>query len=148
MATNYYSCLVSNWSKKSTLKQQKPNKHNVALVGFVDKGESDLTYPINPLTGNRETQLVRALDARTPAIVRNQLLNSIESLPPDPDLSGLTDDDKLAVCKSRYCQSRPEMAEYYNYLQRNIIKDLPQVEEVLNKDEDGVAVDVETKKDS
>lgn len=128
----YSKCLMQNWGIKiprsAPLDSKNPN-----LKGFIDKGEVDVTYPVNPVTGMRETQLSRALDSRTPAIVRNQLLNSIEQLPPDMDLSGLSDDDKLSVCKSRYCQSRPEMARYYDYLKDNVINDLPEVDEILNE---------------
>lgn len=131
----YSKCLMQNWGVKIPRSAPKVSK-NPNLKGFIDKVEVDVTYPINPITGMRETQLSRALDSRTPAIVRNQLLNSIEQLPPDMDLSGLSDEDKLSVCKSRYCQSRPEMANYYHYLQNHVIKDLPHIEESLNIDED------------
>lgn len=136
----YSKCLMQNWGIKiprsAPLDSKNPN-----LKGFIDKGEVDVTYPVNPVTGMRETQLSRALDSRTPAIVRNQLLNSIEQLPPDMDLSGLSDEDKLTVCKSKYCQSRPEMARYYDYLKDNVIKDLPEVDEILNQNDSNLVKD-------
>lgn len=136
----YSKCLMQNWGIKiprsAPLDPKNPN-----LKGFIDNGEVDVTYPVNPVTGMRETQLSRALDSRTPAIVRNQLLNSIEQLPPDMDLSGLSDEDKLTVCKSKYCQSRPEMARYYDYLKDNVIKDLPEVDEILNQNDSNLVKD-------
>lgn len=136
----YSKCLMQNWGIKiprsAPLDSKNPN-----LKGFIDKGEVDVTYPVNPVTCMRETQLSRALDSRTPAIVRNQLLNSIEQLPPDMDLSGLSDEDKLTVCKSKYCQSRPEMARYYDYLKDNVIKDLPEVDEILNQNDSNLVKD-------
>lgn len=78
----------------------------------------NVLYPKNLLTGNRDADIVRAMDARTPPVVRQQILANIDTIPPDSVNPNLSDDDKLSVMKSRYCQSRPELSDYGDYLEK------------------------------
>lgn len=98
---------------------------NPLLDGLMDREEMEVTYPIDPLTGNRQSFVVRALNARTPPALRNQLLSSVDSLPPDKELDKhLTDDDKLDVLKPRYCQTRQEVQSYVDFMNNMVDRDL------------------------
>ena len=109
----YAKLLMSNWCGSSKMKIQ-PN----ANPGLIDSDDMNLLYPKNLLTGNRDADIVRAMDARTPPVVRQQILANIDAIPPDQVKLNLSDDDKLSVMKSRYCQSRPELSDYGDYLER------------------------------
>ena len=98
---------------------------NPLLDGLMDRQEMDVTYPVDPLTGNRQSLVVRALNARTPPALRNQLMSAVESLPPDKELDKhLTDDDKLDVLKPRYCQTRQEVQSYVDFMNNMVDRDL------------------------
>lgn len=91
--------------------------NNPLLDGMIDSEEMDVTYPVDPLTGNRQSVVVRALNARTPPALRNQLMASVETLPPDKELDKhLSDDDKLDFLKPRYCQTRQEIQGYTDFI--------------------------------
>lgn len=108
----YATILMSHWRGTSSLKAPDLSK----APKLLDPDKVNTDFPINEETRNRDASIVRAMDARTPPLVRQQLMANIETLPPDPDMSGLSDEDKLAMMKSRYCQTRPEMADYREYL--------------------------------
>ena len=98
---------------------------NPLLDGLMDREEMDVTYPIDPLTGNRQSFVVRALNVRTPPALRNQLMSAVDSLPPDKELDKhLTDDDKLDVLKPRYCQTRQEIQSYVDFMNNMVEQDL------------------------
>lgn len=99
--------------------------NNPLLDGMIDSEEMDVTYPVDPLTGNRQSVVVRALNARTPPALRNQLMASVETLPPDRELDKhLTDDDKLDVLKPRYCQTRQEIQSYVDFMNNMVNNEL------------------------
>ena len=108
----YATILMSHWRGSSSLKAPDLSK----TPKLLDPDEVNTNFPINEETRTRDASIVRAVDARTPPLVRQQLMANIDTLPPDPDMSRLSDEDKLTVMKSRYCQSRPEMADYREYL--------------------------------
>ena len=108
----YATILMSHWRGTSSLKAPDLSK----TPKLLDPDEVNTNFPINEETRNRDASIVRAMDARTPPLVRQQLMANIDTLPPDPDPSGISDEDKLTMMKSRYCQSRPEMADYRDYL--------------------------------
>lgn len=108
----YATILMSRWHGSSSLKAPDLSK----TPNLLDPDEVNTNFPINEETRTRDASIVRAMDARTPPLVRQQLMAGIDTLPPDPDTSGLSDEDKLSMMKSRYCQSRPEMADYREYL--------------------------------
>lgn len=108
----YATILMSHWRGTSSLKAPDLSK----APKLLDPDKVNTDFPINEETRNRDASIVRAMDARTPPLVRQQLMASIDTLPPDPDTSGVSDEDKLTMMKSRYCQSRPEMADYREYL--------------------------------
>lgn len=108
----YAQILMSRWRGVPTLQTVDTSKR----PKLINQDEMNVTYPINEITKNRDASIVRAMDASTPPLVRQQILANIESLPPDHDVSRLSDDDKLSVMKSRYCQSRPEIADFNEYL--------------------------------
>ena len=113
LMNSYAKILMSNWrgsSKMKILPDTKP--------GLIDSEQMNVLYPKNLLTGNRDADIVRAMDARTPPVLRQQILANIDTLPPDSVNPNLSDDDKLSVMKSRYCQSRPELRDYGDYLER------------------------------
>lgn len=98
---------------------------NPLLDGQMDREELDVTYPVDPMTGNRQSLVVRALNARTPPALRNQLLSAVDSLPPDKELDKhLTDDDKLEVLKPRYCQTRQEIQSYVDFMNNIVENDM------------------------
>lgn len=98
---------------------------NPLLDGLMDREEMDVTYPVDPLTGNRQSFVVRALNVRTPPALRNQLMSAVDSLPPDKELDKhLTDDDKLDVLKPRYCQTRQEVQSYVDFMNNMVNQDL------------------------
>lgn len=112
LMNSYAKILMSNWrgsSKMKILPDTKP--------GLIDSEQMNVLYPKNLLTGNRDADIVRAMDARTPPVLRQQILANIDTLPPDKVNPNLSDDDKLSVMKSRYCQSRPELSDYGDYLE-------------------------------
>lgn len=141
----YAQLLTSRWQAKPTMRVIKTNDPQL-----VDQEEGNVLYPINEVTRNRDATIVRAMDVNTPDIVREQLLNTIEKLPDDPDLSKLSDEDKLTLMRSRYCQSRPELNDYGRYLEGvvdegRISKDA--VEQVAQPEVDTSQSDTETKSD-
>ena len=109
----YAKILMCNWSGSSKMKIFPDTK-----PGLIDSDQMDVLYPKNLLTGNRDADIVRAMDARTPPVLRQQILANIDTIPPDQVNPNLSDDDKLSVMKSRYCQSRPELSDYGDYLER------------------------------
>ena len=113
LMNSYAKILMANWSGTSKLKILPDAK-----PGFIDSDEMNVLYPKNLLTGNRDADIVRAMDARTPPVVRQQILANIDTIPPDQVNPNLSDDDKLSVMKSRYCQSRPELSDYGDYLEK------------------------------
>ena len=118
----YATILMSHWRGSSSLKAPDLSK----TPKLLDPDEVNTNFPINEETRTRDASIVRAMDARTPPLVRQQLMANIETLPPDPDTSGVSDEDKLTMMKSRYCQSRPEMADYREYLS-GIVEDEKQL---------------------
>lgn len=98
---------------------------NPLLDGLMDREEMDVTYPVDSLTGNRQSFVVRALNVRTPPALRNQLMSAVDSLPPDKELDKhLSDDDKLSVLKPRYCQTRQEIQGYVDFMNNIVDQDL------------------------
>lgn len=117
--------------------------NNPLLDGMIDSEEMDVTYPVDPLTGNRQSLVVRALNARTPPALRNQLMASVDTLPPDRELDKhLSDDDKLSLMKPRLCQSRQEIQGYSDYIQDFVDKDSKLQHPVFDKTSDDVKDDV------
>lgn len=94
------------------------------LNGVVDTEQVDLEYPIDEFYKMRQPTVIRALNARTPQVVRQHLLQNIEEIPSPPIDPKLSDDDKLSLMKSRYHQSRPELAAYREYLETTINEDM------------------------
>lgn len=94
------------------------------LNGVVDTEQVDLEYPVDEFYNMRQATVIRALNARTPQVVRQHLLQNIEEIPSTPIDPKLSDDDKLSLMKSRYHQSRPELAAYREYLEDTINQDL------------------------
>lgn len=109
----YAKILMCNWSGSSKMKIFPDT-----TPGLIDSDQMNVLYPKNLLTGNRDADIVRAMDARTPPVLRQQILANIDTIPPDKVNPNLSDDDKLSVMKSRYCQSRPELSDYGDYLER------------------------------
>lgn len=116
---SYARLLMQNWKGSSNLVVSDD------IVGFVDQDRANVEFPVNEVTKNRDASIVRAMQATTPPIVRDELLKSIQTLPPDGVYAAADDDDKLTVMKSRYCQSRPEMADYSDYLQKVVDSGVP-----------------------
>lgn len=114
----YAQILMSRWCGSTSFVAPDYSK----TPGLINPDEMDVSYPVNEITKNRDASIVRAMDARTPPLVRQQLMASIETLPADKNVSRLSDDDKLSIMKSRYCQSRPEIADYNEYL-ANLVDD-------------------------
>lgn len=111
--------------------------NNPLLDGMIDSEEMDVTYPVDPLTGNRQSIVVRALNARTPPVLRNQLMASVETLPPDRELDKhLSDDDKLSLMKPRLCQTRQEVQGYSDYIQNFVDKESQLQQSVVDNSSD------------
>lgn len=116
---------------------------NPLLDGLMDREEMDVTYPVDPFTGNRQSVVVRALNARTPPALRNQLMASVETLPPDRELDKhLYDDDKLCLMKPRLCQTRQEIQGYSDYIQNFVEKESKLQQPAVDKNSDDVKDDV------
>ena len=94
------------------------------LDGMVDTDQVNLEYPVDEFYNMRQASVVRALNARTTQVVRQHLLQNIEELPSSSMDPKLSDDDKLSLMKSRYHQSRPELAAYREYLETTINEDV------------------------
>lgn len=136
LMNSYAKILMSNWSGISKMKILPDTR-----PGLIDSDEMNVLYPKNLLTGNRDADIVRAMDARTPPVVRQQILANIDTIPPDQVNPNLSDDDKLSVMKSRYCQSRPELADYGDYLEKiaeqGIVSDDSSSNDVAHDADDG-----------
>lgn len=73
------------------------------------RAQFDAACPIDPETNLRVNPLTILLTMRTSDSVQNALLSMLKPRPTHSAPSGLTDDEKIAMCVSRYFGQRAEL---------------------------------------